>query len=563
MNKKKLGLKIILLVFGLFLILFLTGCGSKATEVDLILSAPNVQVNDDNGLDTNGINAYMLYSNGTVKKLSRGIDYKLVFDDVEQINGVSGYKNVVKVYAEYFSKDKKIVSEPIYLVKNKNEAIVPKPLFNFTYHPVNALMAKSRVKGKPSNTNRFVFSTGFGQSYDLDSFNNLYNEKGFTVNMIYGKTSGSVKKYELKLDEENISDNKKSLDDQLKVNPHIVKAKSSDGKNKTLANPIYPNYYGANGIKKGGFSKYRMTFTVKNNVKAYDENKKLVDVNLEDNIENNFSHPVYSLSTGQRPLSKKAANWFDYILVIPIASIMWLFGFAGSLGLAVFFTTIVVRTIAWPIYAKTNNMSLKMQEAQPDIKKIQNKYKGRTDKQAQRSMQMEMMQVYRKHKIGFSSFLLMFLQMPIFIAMYQAVQRVYLPDGMFASKFTRVTNVMGFIDFTQGGLKFLGKFNYVTFILAILVGATMFLLQFFGGRKPKYMKNHNEQPTEQMKKQQRTTKIISFVMLIMMVIFSFQNNAIAFYWICGNLYSLAQTFIQGAINKKKYLKKHQKTGLEV
>lgn len=562
MNKKKLGLKIILFVFGLFFVLLLTGCGSKATEVDLILSAPNTQVNDDNGLDTNGINAYMLYSNGTVKKLARDYDYKLVFKEVEQINGVSGYKNVVRVHAEYFSKDKNIVSEPIYLVKNKNEAIVPKPLFNFTYHPVNALQAKSRVKGRPNNTNSFVFFTGHGQSYDLDSFNGVYKEKGFTVNMLYGKNLGSVKKYKLELTEKNIADNKKSLDEQLRVNQHITKAKTGDGVDKTLASPIYPNYYGAGGIKQGGFSKYRMTFTVKDSVKAYD-GKNLVDVTLDADSENTFSHPVYSLSTGQRPLSKKAANWFDYILVIPIASIMWLFGFAGSLGLAVFFTTIVVRTIAWPIYAKTNNMSLKMQEAQPDIRKIQNKYKGRTDKQSQRAMQMEMMQVYRKHKIGFSSFLLMFLQMPIFIAMYQAVQRVYLPDGMFAAKFTRVTNVMGFIDFTQGRLKFLGRFNYVTFILAILVGVTMFLLQFFGGRKPKYMKTHDEQPTEQMKKQQRTTKIISFVMLIMMVIFSFQNNAIAFYWICGNLYSLAQTFIQGAINKKKYLKKHHKTGLEV
>lgn len=47
-------------------------------------------------------------------------------------------------------------------------------------------------------------------------------------------------------------------------------------------------------------------------------------------------------------------------------------------------------------------------------------------------------------------------------------------------------------------------------------------------------------------------KIISFVMIAMMVIFSINNNAIAFYWIIGNLFSLFQTlFYKKRLNIKK------------
>ena len=72
----------------------------------------------------------------------------------------------------------------------------------------------------------------------------------------------------------------------------------------------------------------------------------------------------------------------------------------GSFVFGLFFTTIIVRTLAWPIYAKTNDMSLKMTVAQPELNRIQAKYANRKDPQSQHRMQQEMMAVYKKYKIN-------------------------------------------------------------------------------------------------------------------------------------------------------------------
>lgn len=53
--------------------------------------------------------------------------------------------------------------------------------------------------------------------------------------------------------------------------------------------------------------------------------------------------------------------------------------FGGFYIIGLLITTILVRTIAWPIYAKTNDMTLKMQLMQPELNKIQEKYATRQD----------------------------------------------------------------------------------------------------------------------------------------------------------------------------------------
>ena len=80
--------------------------------------------------------------------------------------------------------------------------------------------------------------------------------------------------------------------------------------------------------------------------------------------------------TGARPI-EGFTGFFD-IFVYPMAGLMWLVGQAclGNYALAILFTTIIVRTLAWPIYAKTTDLSLKMQLAQPEIDKINQKYQA-------------------------------------------------------------------------------------------------------------------------------------------------------------------------------------------
>ena len=103
----------------------------------------------------------------------------------------------------------------------------------------------------------------------------------------------------------------------------------------------------------------------------------------------------------ENPLGDGFGFWD--IFVYPMAGIMWCVGKTigfGNYALTIIFSTLIVRTIAWPIYAKTNDMQLKMKLVQPEVNKLQAKYANKTDQESQRRMQMEMMNIYKKEIAG-------------------------------------------------------------------------------------------------------------------------------------------------------------------
>lgn len=256
---------------------------------------------------------------------------------------------------------------------------------------------------------------------------------------------------------------------------------------------------------------------------------------------------------GEKPISSADATFFDKILIIPVAFLMNFFGtvFGGSFALAILFTTIVVRSIAWPIYAKSNDLSIKMNVAQPDMQRVQAKYATRKDPQSQQMMQMEMMQIYKKHGINVFGCLLPFLQMPIFIAMYNVVRRITVQGGMYTDSVINTKFIGINLANTQDGI--------IGMVLAGIVGGTMFLLQKISMKKPSYAKktiSHN--PNAKAAQTEKTMKFVSYFMVIMMAFASFQSNALALYWIFGNIYSLGQTLVNRKLNEKKHAQLQQK-----
>jgi hypothetical protein len=147
-------------------------------------------------------------------------------------------------------------------------------------------------------------------------------------------------------------------------------------------------------------------------------------------LENTFTGFV---NGGEKPINIKDSGFFDWILVIPISWILQLIAgiMFNSFALGIVFTTIIVRTIAWPIYAKSNDMTVKMAVAQPEINKLQEKYRLRQDPQSKLQMQQETAALYKKYKINMFGCLLPLLQMPIFIAMYNVVRKITLEGGMY------------------------------------------------------------------------------------------------------------------------------------
>ena len=87
-----------------------------------------------------------------------------------------------------------------------------------------------------------------------------------------------------------------------------------------------------------------------------------------------------------------------------------------DLGVAIIILTILIRVILYPIAQKQIESQKKMQELQPEIKKIQEKYKGDKEKQGR-----ALMDFYKENKVNPASGCLpLIIQIVFFIALYRA-----------------------------------------------------------------------------------------------------------------------------------------------
>ncbi len=277
-----------------------------------------------------------------------------------------------------------------------------------------------------------------------------------------------------------------------------------------------------------------------------------------------------------RPITTnpKVANWFDWILVIPVGWVMQLIAgwFNNSFAAGIVFTTIIIRTAAWPIYAKSSDLSIKMAVAQPDIQRVQAKYATRKDRESQQRMQMELQQVYKKHNINMLGCLMPLIQMPIFIAVYQTVQRIWIKTktigdveitGLWAHKVANM-NFLGVELDKSGNIQYL--FNgfkngdWKGWILAIIVAGTTVLLNWLSMRKPSYQKETYKHgaAAQQAEQSQQMMKYMQIFMVVMMFMMALSSNALALYWIVGNIYSIGQNLVNRKINEKKYYKMKNK-----
>ena len=114
------------------------------------------------------------------------------------------------------------------------------------------------------------------------------------------------------------------------------------------------------------------------------------------------------------------------LFVKPLAWIIVKVGLiVKNYGLAIMIVGLILRLLMFPISKKSTNMNINMQKAQKDIDKLENKYKGREDRDSMMAKSQEMMLIYKKYDINpFSSCLFAFLQLPIFFAFLEAVYRV-------------------------------------------------------------------------------------------------------------------------------------------
>ena len=87
--------------------------------------------------------------------------------------------------------------------------------------------------------------------------------------------------------------------------------------------------------------------------------------------------------------------------------------------------TVVIRIILIPLFVKQIHASRRMQLIQPEMQKIQKKYKGKTDPESRQAMTQETMELYKRTGTNpFSSCLPILLQSPIFFALFRVLNNL-------------------------------------------------------------------------------------------------------------------------------------------
>ena len=204
-------------------------------------------------------------------------------------------------------------------------------------------------------------------------------------------------------------------------------------------------------------------------------------------------------------------------IIVNIGKLLW-----NNFGLAIIVITILIKLILFPITQKSLKQSENIQKAQPKLNKIEKKYANKTDQESMMMKSNEMMAVYKEYNINpMSGCLLGFLQIPLFFAFYEALNRLPI---LFEGKF--LCFHMGMTPLAAAG-----EGNWYYLILPILVG----LVTYFS-----FSMNKNQMNGDQAKQM----KMMFNIMIVMIFITSFSMSvAIIIYWITNSLLAILQNLL--------------------
>ena len=193
----------------------------------------------------------------------------------------------------------------------------------------------------------------------------------------------------------------------------------------------------------------------------------------------------------------------------------------GNYGLSVMIIGLIIRIIMLPISAKTAKQQENMKKIQPEMSRIEKKYENKTDQESMMKKSQETLALYQKYNINpMSSCLVSFIQLPLFFAFLEAINRVPAIFGNYLWKFQLgTTPLIGIKD---------GNYYYVILIILILVFTALSFKQSMAS-----MSSSSEQVKQ--------TKYMLIFMTVFIGIASFQlPSAIALYWVVTNAFNVIQ-----------------------
>lgn len=248
--------------------------------------------------------------------------------------------------------------------------------------------------------------------------------------------------------------------------------------------------------------------TDENTIKTYKENGVDVD-KLPECTE-------FKVNSG-----KYESLWTSFFIK-PLSFILILVGkTVGNYAISVIILSLIIRLIAYPVTRKTALQSELIKKAQPELERLQKKYKDKTDQESLMKQNQEMLLIYKKYNINpLSGCLFSFLQLPLFIAFFEAIQRT---PAIFEDKFLALQ--LG----TTPSVGIGTSSWYAYILLVILIGVTTYY---------SFKMNSTGNMTDP------NMKSMPIMMTVMIIITSvFMPSGLGIYWITSNLFTIVQNIL--------------------
>lgn len=251
-------------------------------------------------------------------------------------------------------------------------------------------------------------------------------------------------------------------------------------------------------------------------------------------------------------------KWAIELILVAFHSMWTFFGLDPDAGitwvLSIVGLVIVVRAALIPIFVRQIKSQRRMLEVAPQLKKIQDKYKGKKDQFSREAMSRETMELYKKTGTNpLSSCLPLLLQMPIFFGLFSVLNDASvhdragvgllsqeLADSFSSAEFLGAPLSSTFIQ--QWNLMTAGEaFNLNVMIVAAVMIVLMTASQFITQLQIVSKNMSPETKASPMFRQQR------ILLYLLPLVFAVSGVAfplgVMFYWLVSNFWTMGQQFV--------------------
>lgn len=230
-------------------------------------------------------------------------------------------------------------------------------------------------------------------------------------------------------------------------------------------------------------------------------------------------------------------NWWDIIAIQPVVNVLIVLSHSlfNNPGLAIIVLTIIINAIILPVTLKQMRSAKAMQDLQPKLLELQKKYAKDKSKLSQ-----ETMALYKQAGMNPVGCLLpMLIQMPVWLALYQAIIRVL---GTTPEDFLNLSRYLYDWPIAYSSLPLTHNFLWLNLglpdnfmVLPILVGASMWVQQ-------KMVTMPSPDP-----RQAQQAQMMLWMMPLMFAFFTFSvPSGLALFWAVSTIIRIIiQYFVTG------------------